>query len=51
MEIVQSGRRIVNGGEPGVMLAATLGAKKANGKTTVVCYKPELATLFEGGKK
>lgn len=46
--VAQSGRRVVNGGGPGVMLAATLGAKKGNGKTTAIYYKPELATLFEG---
>ncbi len=46
--VAKSGRRIVNGGGPGVMLAATLGAEEAKGKTTAVYYKPELATLFEG---
>lgn len=44
----RSGRRIVNGGGGGVMLAATLGAKEAKGKTSVIYYKPELATKFEG---
>lgn len=48
-EIAQSGRRVVNGGGPGVMLAATLGAKAGGGKTTAVYYRPELATGFEGG--
>lgn len=46
--IALSGRRVVNGGGPGVMLAATLGAKEGEGQTTVVYYKPELATAFEG---
>lgn len=46
--VAQSGRRIVNGGGPGTMLGATLGAKKAQGKITVVYYRPELATDFEG---
>jgi len=46
--VAKSGRRVVNGGGPGVMLAATLGAEEAGGKTTAVYYKPELATLFEG---
>lgn len=46
--VAQSGRRIINGGGPGVMMAATLGAREADGKTAVVYYKPELATSFEG---
>jgi len=47
-EVASSGRRVVNGGGPGVMLASTLGAKEGGGKTTVVYYRPELATQFEG---
>jgi predicted Rossmann-fold nucleotide-binding protein len=46
--VAESGRMVINGGGPGIMLAATLGAKEGNGKTTVVYYKPELATAFEG---
>jgi len=46
--IAKTGRTIVNGGGPGVMLAATSGAKEVGGKTTVVYYNPELATTFEG---
>lgn len=44
--IATSGRTIINGGGPGVMLAATEGAKEAGGKTTVVYYRPELASDF-----
>lgn len=47
-EVAKSGRRVVNGGGPGVMLAATLGAKEEDGKTTVVYFRPELAATFEG---
>ena len=46
--VAQSGRIVVNGGGPGVMLAATVGAKEGNGKTQVVYYRPEKATMFEG---
>jgi predicted Rossmann-fold nucleotide-binding protein len=46
--IASSGRRVVNGGGPGVMLAATVGAQEVNGKTTAVYYRPELATNFKG---
>lgn len=46
--VAKSGRRVVNGGGPGVMLAATLGAKAAGGKTAVVYYRPEFASNFEG---
>ena len=45
--VAESGRRVINGGGPGIMLAATLGAKEGGGKTTAVYYKPELATRFE----
>lgn len=46
--VAGTGRIIVNGGGPGVMLAATIGAKEAHGKTIAVYYRPELATNFEG---
>ena len=45
--VAESGRRVVNGGGPGIMLAATLGAKEVKGKTTAVYYKPELTTNLE----
>jgi len=47
-EVALSGRRVINGGGPGTMLAATTGAKEGGGKTTVVYYRPELATNFKG---
>lgn len=46
--VVGSGRKIVNGGGPGIMLAATLGAKDGGGQSIAVDYKPKLATSFEG---
>lgn len=46
--IASSGRAIVNGGGPGVMLAATLGAKEVGGESKVVYYQPHHATTFEG---
>jgi len=38
--VAKSGRRVVNGGGPGVMLAATEGAKEAGGRTVAVYYRP-----------
>lgn len=46
--VARSGRRVVNGGGPGVMLASTLGAEAVGGKTAVVYYRPELASNFKG---
>lgn len=46
--VASSGRTIINGGGPGIMLAATLGAKEGQGKTEVVYYRPELASSFKG---
>lgn len=39
---------IVNGGGPGVMVAATLGAESVGGRTESVTFSPEHATGFEG---
>ncbi|MBU0650105.1 LOG family protein, partial [Patescibacteria group bacterium] len=38
--LAQNGYEIVNGGGPGVMKAATLGAKMGGGKTLIVTYHP-----------
>jgi len=46
--VAESGRTVVNGGGPGVMLAATKGAKEVGGKTVAVYYRPELTTSFVG---
>jgi uncharacterized protein (TIGR00725 family) len=39
---------VVNGGGPGVMLAATKGAEDASGYTLTVTFDPKNATGFEG---
>lgn len=46
--VAKTGRAVVNGGGPGVMLAATEGAKEAGGRTIAVYYRPELTTMFVG---
>ncbi|OGK15641.1 hypothetical protein A3H80_02115 [Candidatus Roizmanbacteria bacterium RIFCSPLOWO2_02_FULL_37_19] len=46
--VAQSGRKIINGGGPGVMYAATKGAKDGGGEVSVVYYDPKRATEFEG---
>lgn len=43
-----SGYTVVDGGGPGVMLAATLGAKKGGGKVIGVTFNPLDMTNFEG---
>ncbi len=49
--LAEHGYTIVNGGGPGVMKAATLGAKEANGKVIGVSFYPKNAPYFEGRDK
>lgn len=44
----QNGYIVVNGGGPGVMKAATLGAKSVGGKTIGITFYPKDLPLFEG---
>lgn len=44
----QSSYTVVNGGGPGIMKAATLGAKSAGGKTIGITFYPKDLMLFEG---
>jgi len=46
--LAENGYTIVNGGGPGVMKAATLGAKSADGKVIGVTFYPTDAPYFEG---
>lgn len=39
---------VINGGGPGVMLAATLGAQAVGGRTMTISFHPKDATMFEG---
>lgn len=50
-EVAKTGIEIIDGGGPGVMSAATLGAKDVGGKTVTVDYDPKFATTFEGASK
>lgn len=46
--LAEAGYVIVDGGGPGVMEAATTGAKKSGGKTITVTFDPTNAPGFEG---
>lgn len=47
-KLAKQGYTIVNGGGPGVMLAATEGAESVGGETISVTFDPKQATGFEG---
>lgn len=49
--LAENGYTIVNGGGPGVMKAATLGAKEAHGRVIGVTFYPKDAPYFEGRDK
>ena len=49
--LAESGYTIVNGGGPGEMKAATLGAHAAGGRVIGVSFYPKNAPLFEGRDK
>jgi len=46
--LAAEGYTIVDGGGPGIMQAATEGAKLSNGNTVAVYWEPKLASHFEG---
>ncbi len=46
--LAAAGKVIVDGGGPGVMAAATLGARAAGGQTIAVTFKPKDMPEFEG---
>lgn len=47
-ELAAIGKVIIDGGGPGVMAAATLGAEAANGQTVAVTFQPVDMPEFEG---
>lgn len=50
-EVAKKGIEVIDGGGPGVMSAATLGAQDVGGRTIAVDYDPKFATTFEGASK
>lgn len=49
--VARQGKVVVNGGGPGVMGAATAGAKSVGGRTLAVTFYPEDMPQFEGRAK
>jgi len=49
--LAQNKKVVVDGGGPGVMLAATEGAKSAGGKVVTVTFQPQDMPEFEGQDK
>lgn len=49
--LADAGVTIVNGGGPGIMQAATMGAQSKNGATLTVTFEPKDAPFFEGKLK
>lgn len=47
-KVATLGKEIVNGGGPGVMQAATLGAQQAKGRSVAVTFQPDDMPEFEG---
>ncbi|MBU0978807.1 LOG family protein [Patescibacteria group bacterium] len=49
--LAQNGKIVVDGGGPGLMLAATEGAKSVGGKVVTVTFQPQNMPEFEGQDK
>lgn len=49
--LAYNGKVVINGGGPGVMLAATLGAQSVGGETLTVTLNPKDMPEFEGADK
>ena len=47
-ELAKRKYKIVDGGGPGIMWAATEGAESVDGDTVAVYYRPQSSTMFEG---